>query len=316
MNLAQNIQMLRRRACLSQEELASQLGVSRQSVSKWESDAATPELDKLTQMAHLFHVSLDELVGELPPEDAAPQQLGQPPAAAPAGRKRRMLPWLLWAASALLCLWLGAAFFSPSPSEQPMEPSLSEVQTLSLPALRQSLVATFFDLAAAERFDYVPFFPEGDPPRHANEYLLYAFALRLDEWGDEKGRMTEQYVEETVRTHFDRYNIAHGPLVKAWDYDAETGIYTAIPQGIKSLPMCSLRDFRFSIRDGSPLFDVTLDFCSFDGVEPGPDEAAQVRQSLLEGDFSYLKVQSTERFLFTVDEEGVLHYLAHESVAP
>ena len=115
MNLAQNIQMLRRRACLSQEELASQLGVSRQSVSKWESDAATPELDKLTQMAHLFHVSLDELVGELPPEDAAPQQPGQPPAAAPAGRKRRMLPWLLWAASALLCLWLGAAFFSPSP---------------------------------------------------------------------------------------------------------------------------------------------------------------------------------------------------------
>ena len=143
MNLAQNIQMLRRRACLSQEELASQLGVSRQSVSKWESDAATPELDKLTQMAHLFHVSLDELVGELPPEDAAPQQPGQPPAAAPAGRKRRMLPWLLWAASALLCLWLGAAFFSPSPSEQPMEPSLSQVQTLSLPALRQSLVATF-----------------------------------------------------------------------------------------------------------------------------------------------------------------------------
>lgn len=67
-----------------------------------------------------------------------------------------------------------------------MEPSLSEVQTLSLPALRQSLVATFFDLAAAERFDYVPFFPEGDPPRHAKEYLLYAFALRLDEWGDEK----------------------------------------------------------------------------------------------------------------------------------
>ena len=159
------------------------------------------------------------------------------------------------------------------------------MQTLSLPALRQSLVATFFDLAAAERFDYVPFFPEGDPPRHAKEYLLYAFALRLDEWGDEKGRMTEQYVEETVRAHFDRYNIAHGPLFKTWDYDAETGIYTAIPQGIKSLPMCSLRDFHFSVRDGNPLFDVTLDFCSFDGVEPGPDEAAQVRQSLLEGDF-------------------------------
>lgn len=251
MNLAQNIQMLRRRACLSQEELASQLGVSRQSVSKWESDAATPELDKLTQMAHLFHVSLDELVGELPPEDAAPQQPGQPPAA-PAGRRRRMLPWLLWAASALLCLWLGAAFFSPSSSEQPMEPSLSQVQTLSLPALRQSLVATFFDLAAAERFDYVPFFPEGDPPRHAKEYLLYAFALRLDEWGDEKGRMTEQYVEETVRAHFDRYNIAHGPLFKTWDYDAETGIYTAIPRASKVCPCVPCATFTSPFATATP----------------------------------------------------------------
>ena len=56
-----------------------------------------------------------------------------------------------------------AAFFSPSSSEQPMEPSLSQVQTLSLPALRQSLVATFFDLAAAERFGLRPLFPGGRP---------------------------------------------------------------------------------------------------------------------------------------------------------
>ena len=47
MTFGEKIQKLRKEAGLSQEELAYQLGVSRQAVSKWESGAAVPELDKL-----------------------------------------------------------------------------------------------------------------------------------------------------------------------------------------------------------------------------------------------------------------------------
>ena len=62
MTLNENIRALRIDAGLSQDELASRLGVSRQSVSKWETGSATPELEKLTAMSGLFGVTLDELV--------------------------------------------------------------------------------------------------------------------------------------------------------------------------------------------------------------------------------------------------------------
>lgn len=62
MELAGNIYRLRAERGMSQEELAAALGVSRQSVSKWETGAATPELDKVAALAALFGVTMDELV--------------------------------------------------------------------------------------------------------------------------------------------------------------------------------------------------------------------------------------------------------------
>ena len=63
MNLGNNLQYLRRMMNrMTQEELAERMGVSRQTVSKWELNAATPELDKLVELGKLFNVSLDELI--------------------------------------------------------------------------------------------------------------------------------------------------------------------------------------------------------------------------------------------------------------
>ena len=64
---------------LSQQEVAERLDVSRQSVSKWETDGAVPELDKLVKLCELFEVSLDELVrGEKPKgSDAEASEKGQ-----------------------------------------------------------------------------------------------------------------------------------------------------------------------------------------------------------------------------------------------
>lgn len=54
--------ILRKERGLSQEDLADQVGVSRQAVQKWESGAAQPSLDKLTALAKYFGVTLDRLV--------------------------------------------------------------------------------------------------------------------------------------------------------------------------------------------------------------------------------------------------------------
>ena len=74
MSLGENIYRLRQEKNLSQQELAEALAVSRQSISKWETDGATPELDKLMKLAQLFEVSLDELVYGQKEEPTPPKQ--------------------------------------------------------------------------------------------------------------------------------------------------------------------------------------------------------------------------------------------------
>ena len=59
-----NLQFLRRTNGMTQEKLASRMGVSRQTVSKWESGEATPELGKLVELCDIFGCSLDSLLRE------------------------------------------------------------------------------------------------------------------------------------------------------------------------------------------------------------------------------------------------------------
>lgn len=63
MNFNENLLSLRKQHGLSQEQLGQQVGVSRQTVSKWELGETTPELDKLIQLSDYFNISTDELIG-------------------------------------------------------------------------------------------------------------------------------------------------------------------------------------------------------------------------------------------------------------
>lgn len=62
MSLAENLQFLRKQKNITQEQLAEQLEVSRQSVSKWESGQSYPEMEKLLQLSSMFHCSMDCLM--------------------------------------------------------------------------------------------------------------------------------------------------------------------------------------------------------------------------------------------------------------
>ncbi len=64
MNLSDNLKKIRRDNNLSQEDLAEKLGVSRQSVSKWESGLAYPEMDKMIQLCKMFDLNIDELLNQ------------------------------------------------------------------------------------------------------------------------------------------------------------------------------------------------------------------------------------------------------------
>lgn len=63
MTFAQKLKELRTRAGMSQEKLSEKLGVSRQAITKWETDKGAPEMDNLMALSDLFGVSVDELLG-------------------------------------------------------------------------------------------------------------------------------------------------------------------------------------------------------------------------------------------------------------
>ena len=64
MTLGEKLSKLRKEYNYTQEQLADILGVSRQSISKWESDIAYPETDKLIELGKLFDCSMDYLLKE------------------------------------------------------------------------------------------------------------------------------------------------------------------------------------------------------------------------------------------------------------
>ena len=81
MILAEKIALLRRQNGWSQEELADQLNVSRQAVSKWEGGTSIPDLDKILKLSALFEVSTDYLLKD---------ELEQPGATAPLPKEERV----------------------------------------------------------------------------------------------------------------------------------------------------------------------------------------------------------------------------------
>lgn len=69
MNIADRIQDLRKCKGISQEELADKIGVSRQAVSKWESEQSTPDIEKIILLSDYFNVTTDYLLKGIEPID-------------------------------------------------------------------------------------------------------------------------------------------------------------------------------------------------------------------------------------------------------
>ena len=77
LTLGQRISEGRKRLELSQEALGEKMGISRQAISKWESDAAVPEIDKLIALSRLFGVSVGWLLGVEETAPEAPESLSE-----------------------------------------------------------------------------------------------------------------------------------------------------------------------------------------------------------------------------------------------
>lgn len=80
-NFSENLKKIRKENNLSQEELAEELGVSRQSISKWESASAYPEMDKIIALCEKFDLNIDDLlhkdIKEMKKEESAKKNLNK-----------------------------------------------------------------------------------------------------------------------------------------------------------------------------------------------------------------------------------------------
>lgn len=198
---------------------------------------------------------------------------------------------------------------SPSvPTEPTVAPTTGEVNISANDV--QALREKYFDFGIKNRLDYVPLFDEGKAPSSSTEYLFYAFAINLENWGDDKGIMTRDYVEQVIRTHFEVENIKHAPLRKGWDYDNSK--YTAIPQGIKEKPIYVLQKYNTYTKNGRTVYEITLDNCSFGGVIPTDEDMETIRASIVSGDVSSLTVLQTECFRYYLNQNtGAVVFLSH-----
>ena len=71
MNLGKRLIELRKEKHLSQEEAAEKLNVTRQTISKWETDASTPDFDKIVPICELYGITSEELLTGNKPEERA-----------------------------------------------------------------------------------------------------------------------------------------------------------------------------------------------------------------------------------------------------
>jgi len=271
MAFSQKLQEYRKAEKLSQEELAHRLGVSRQSVSKWEQGLSFPETEKLIELSSLMQVSIDSLLKEtsLPATDT---EAGTVPA-----KRRWLIPLLtvlLITAVVIIIVIAGrmkelsgtiAAYSTEqeetnvaqddyieetpveesgaNEQEEPEEESNLAPDGLGMPEpgfenkYLQDLQRWFFDFAREYRLDYMPYFTQDEgAPTDSGEYLYWAYAINLDHWGDNVGTMTKDYVEEMVQQYFGIIPGQHRSHRKSWDFNAETGTYVAWPEGLREKP--------------------------------------------------------------------------------
>ena len=315
MTLGEKLQALRQKKGLSQEQLAERLEVSRQSVSKWESGQSRPDMDKLVVLAELFGVSTDYLLKE--------------DGEAPKPSKGRWIPAVLAAALAIALAataWLGVRAGRAAGERDTLAAEKASLETalqVSQEALEEAQSQPpedledwnnyFYQFGQTYRLDYMPEFTKGNAPKESTAYLFWAFAINLNNWGEEKGTMSRTYVEETVANNFGITDLVHLPMVKGWDYDGE--VYTAYPDSILPMPIYTVSSCRIDKETGGTLlYEVVLDqYRHKEGELMDPWNLSTLEEVYAEYGRENLEVCSREKVVYYFrSHQSIPVFLSHE----
>lgn len=322
MAFSQKLQEYRKAEKLSQEELAHRLGVSRQSVSKWEQGLSFPETEKLIELSSLMHVSIDALLKE----DAVPEM--EVKTGNVAAERRWLIPVLavLLIAAVVTAITMGCKLKILSNTLAEYSAELEQINTANddltkteqvPPEVSESVANSqgpqvesgfenkdlhdlqrwFFDFARQYRLDYMPYFTQAEgAPMDSGEYLYWAYAINLDHWGDNVGTMTKDYVEETVQQHFGVIPGQHRSHRKSWDFNTETETYVAWPESLREKPYYLLN----SIDVEQNCYTIQATCYSVDYL-PTEEDAVRLKTQLLDGENTEMTPTSEITVSFYLD---------------
>lgn len=128
MALSEKLYMLRKKSGLSQEQLAEQLNVSRQAISKWESGQSIPESDKLITISKFFNITLDYLLKE-DAEKEVSSDSGREDSSLQSPDRTKWLLGIIVCVGGIACLliWGILSIFNPSVSDQLSDASVIHI---------------------------------------------------------------------------------------------------------------------------------------------------------------------------------------------
>ncbi len=171
----------------------------------------------------------------------------------------------------------------------------------------------YFDFAQKYRLDYIPYFDDS-APKDSSEYLMWAFAVNLDNWGEDKGTMRAQYIEDIVQKYFNVTDLAHNSLPKCWDY--ADGVYTAVPSGINPLPIVILRSYEENEADGKTIYQISIDFADSKtyGAYPDDEQYRKIRQAIVKGYYDDLEIYQSDSFIFYL-ANGEPVFISHQNIS-
>ncbi len=313
MDLSFKLQELRKASNLSQEELGEKLDVSRQAISKWEAGQTSPEIKKIIQLSEIFNVSTDYLlIDELENADGAQNGKGEKLKS----NKKSIMISLVLSAALLVCI-IAITQLNAKNQKLSSEMAATQVELISetentAPKEYERLAKYYFDFSRENRLDYVPFFAEKEAPTESPDYLFWAFAINLDNWGDDKGIMSQSYVDEVVASHFEITGISHLSMRKAWDYDGEK--YTALPQSIREKPIYILKEYSTYIQNGIQTYEVVLYNCGLSNdTIPNEEDIERIRNNAINGLTDELTLFQTEKITYRHSFNGPI-FVSHVKV--
>ena len=176
MEFAEKLIALRKSRELTQEQLAEQINVSRQSISKWESGQAMPDLDRVVRMSELFGVSTDSLLKDTPEPDRSVQEavraVTMEEAEAFLSLKETMADRIAWAVLACVLAPIPLLMLSALAEAGRLSENVAgAVGIAALLVLAAGAVAVFMSCGiASERYEYL----EKEPIQAARSVIQMA----------------------------------------------------------------------------------------------------------------------------------------------